>query len=50
MKTPTSIRVAALIAAAATTFVLVQSVALLAFPSPADAWQLAQAAMPASSR
>jgi len=46
MKTPTSIRVAALIAAAATTFVLLQSVALVALPPPADAPQLAQAAVP----
>lgn len=50
MKTPISIRVAALIAAAATTFMLVQSVALLAFPPPTDAPQLAQAAMSVRSR
>jgi len=50
MKTPTSIRVVALIAAVATTFVLVQSVALLASPPRVDAPQLAQAATPVLSR
>jgi hypothetical protein len=50
MKTPTLIRVAALVAAAATTFVLVQSVALLALPPPGAALQIAQAAMPVLPR
>jgi hypothetical protein len=44
MKTPTSIRVAALIAAAATTFVLAQTLALYGLPAPDTAPQIAQAA------
>lgn len=46
VKTPISIRVAALVAAAATTFVLLQSLALLALPAPVDAPKLAQSAVP----
>jgi hypothetical protein len=46
MKTPISIRVAALIAAAATTFVLVLSIARLGLPAPDAAPQLAEFTAP----
>jgi hypothetical protein len=44
MKTPRLIRAAALVAAAATSFALLQSVARLAEPPPTGAPQIAQAA------
>jgi hypothetical protein len=47
MKTPILVRVAALIASAATTFALVEALALYALPAPDAATRIAQATAPA---